>query len=76
MTRDRIVDGDGHAWPVTGRRCSVCGWPIDPVLADLGTHPSCAPLSGGDPGGDPDRDDALRLVRDVPGDEPIPDGAA
>ena len=43
MTGDRIVDADGHAWPVTGRACRVCDWPIDPVLADLGTHPTCDP---------------------------------
>ncbi len=49
MTRDRIVDGDGHGWPVTGYACHVCGWPADPVHAGIGTHPTCDPLSGGGP---------------------------
>jgi len=72
VTRLRIVDSDGHGWPDTGHRCSACGWPLDPVLANLGTHPSCAPLSGGDPGGR----DALRLVQAELGAEVLQDGAA
>lgn len=75
----RIVDAAGDHWPVTGHVCSVCRWPLDPVHAEHGTHPSCDPLSGGDPGGDPGGDqprDALRLVQAVLGAEPIPDGAA
>jgi len=83
MTRLRIVDSDGHGWPDTGHRCVACGWPIDRVLAGIGVHPGCDPLSGGDPGGDPGRDpggdpvgDALRLVQTVLGAETIPDGAS
>lgn len=79
MTGDRIVDADGHHWPDTRHRCTVCRWPADPVHADLGTHPGCDPATGGDPGGDPDGDhlrDALRLVRAVLGAEPIPVGAS
>jgi len=37
----RWTDAAGHAWPVTGLECSVCGLPLDPVLADAGTHPNC-----------------------------------
>lgn len=37
----RIVDPAGHAWPVTGHRCAICGWPLHPALADVGTHPTC-----------------------------------
>ncbi len=61
MTGDRIVDADGHTWPVTGHACNVCRWPLDGVHATIGTHPSCDPLSGGDPGGDPLRDGRARL---------------
>jgi len=49
MTRPRIVDGDGHHWPDTGHRCAVCGWPLDPVHATIGTHPGCDPTPIRDP---------------------------
>jgi hypothetical protein len=38
----RILDRDGHAWPVTGTRCGICRMPADPVL-DGEPHPSCLP---------------------------------
>lgn len=41
-TLDRVTDMDGHHWPITGLTCSVCRWPLDPVLRDAGTHPNCA----------------------------------
>ena len=37
----RIADPDGHLWPHTGRRCSVCRLPT--LLDDI--HPGCQPVS-------------------------------
>lgn len=37
MTR-RIVDDQGHRWPITGHRCTTCR---KPALLP-GEHPSCA----------------------------------
>jgi hypothetical protein len=39
----RVADDEGHRWPITGYTCTVCGWPLDPVHADIGTHPTCDP---------------------------------
>ena len=69
----RSVDADGHDWPDTGHVCSVCGWPLDPVHAEVGIHPGCDRLPGG---GDDHLRDAVRLVRAQLGAEPIQDGAA
>lgn len=41
MTR-RLLDRDGHAWPITGHRCPVCRMPADPVLHGE-PHPFCLP---------------------------------
>ena len=68
MTRDRIVDADGHHWPVTGHRCTVCAWPLDPVNADLGTHPTCDP-SRTTPMTDDQDETELRLFTREPFDE-------
>jgi hypothetical protein len=38
---ERIADDDGYLWPVTGYQCEVCGWPLDQIHADIGTHPTC-----------------------------------
>lgn len=38
---NRVKDHEGASWPVTGFTCSVCRWPLDPVLRDDGTHPNC-----------------------------------
>jgi hypothetical protein len=34
----RLLDATGAAWPDTGRRCTVCGWP---VLLDETAHLMC-----------------------------------
>lgn len=36
----RWEDDDGHAWPLTGDWCTVCGLPLITV-DDNSTHPTC-----------------------------------
>lgn len=36
----RWTDPDGHDWPITKHRCSVCGLPLDRVV-DNTAHPTC-----------------------------------
>lgn len=38
---ERITDDAGHAWPITGNWCSVCGMPLHPVVAEAGQHINC-----------------------------------
>ena len=38
---NRVKDHEGASWPITGLTCSVCHWPLDPVLRDDGAHPNC-----------------------------------
>lgn len=40
----RITDNQGHAWPVTGYWCDVCGMPIHSILRSSGVHPGCEAL--------------------------------
>jgi hypothetical protein len=39
---ERLVDDQGHEWPVTGYYCLACGMPLHPVLRDIGVHVNCA----------------------------------
>jgi hypothetical protein len=39
-----FTDPDGDRWPITGLWCSICGMPLNPVLANTGTHPTCESL--------------------------------
>jgi hypothetical protein len=35
-TVERWTDPEGHAWPVTGYECTICGLPLDPALVRAG----------------------------------------
>lgn len=41
----RMLDADGHAWPVTGVWCAGCGWPLAPHAPGQRFHPTCEPES-------------------------------
>lgn len=41
MTAGRWTDEHGHALPITGYWCDVCGLPLIPV-GESTTHPTCA----------------------------------
>ena len=49
----RVVDITGAAWPDTGRRCGVCGWPVlddaetAHLLCQLDPSPALAALPAG-----------------------------
>lgn len=43
MTCPRWTDEDGHAWPITGTWCDVCGLPLIPTSDTPTTHPTCEP---------------------------------
>lgn len=40
MTLKRVTDLDGHKWPITGHKCTICKWPLIPV-GESATHPNC-----------------------------------
>lgn len=41
QTPDRLIDDQGHEWPVTGYWCRACGMPLHPTLRDTGAHLNC-----------------------------------
>jgi hypothetical protein len=40
-TAERLIDRQGHDWPVTGYWCAVCGMPLHKILLVDGVHPTC-----------------------------------
>lgn len=40
----RLTDDHGHAWPITGSWCEVCGMPLILVAAGQAAHPCCLDL--------------------------------
>lgn len=38
---ERLMDNQGHAWPVTGYWCDMCGMPLHSILRGSGVHPGC-----------------------------------
>jgi hypothetical protein len=40
-TAKRLIDPQGHDWPVTGYWCAVCGMPLHKILLGDGVHPNC-----------------------------------
>lgn len=35
------IDNDGHEWPVSGWRCTVCQLPLTPSFPGQRAHPNC-----------------------------------
>lgn len=41
MTAARLIDADGHEWPITGYWCTVCGLPLIRSTYGQTAHPNC-----------------------------------